>query len=118
MPTFWGPDGLVVLDPNAAKPTLDFFTTNYEQLKVRLYQVEPSDYDAFVRYEQNRWNHDHPPAVPGRKVFDALVKTKIGKNQLVETSVDLGPALGKSGLGRIERDVHGYRGRRGADGDG
>src|SRR5207253_11466773 len=35
-PTFFGPSGMVVLDPIAAKHTLDFFSTNYEQLKVRL----------------------------------------------------------------------------------
>src|SRR5262249_12660148 len=35
VPTFWGAEGLVVLDPAASKPTLDYFTTNYEQLKVK-----------------------------------------------------------------------------------
>jgi alpha-2-macroglobulin len=97
VPTFWGPEGLVVLDPAASKPTVDFFTTNYEQLKVRLYQVEPGDYDAFLHYEQNRWNHDHPPSVPGKKVFDGAVPTKPGSNQLVETAVDLSAVVGKGG---------------------
>jgi hypothetical protein len=32
MPTFYGPQGMVVVDPAAKKPTLDFFTINYEQL--------------------------------------------------------------------------------------
>ncbi len=99
-PTFFGPDGLVVLDPAAKQPTLDFFSINYEQLKVRLYQVTPADFDAYQLYMRDRWNHDKPPRMPGRLVFDKLVKTTIGKNDLVETHVDLSPAL-KNGLGHV-----------------
>jgi uncharacterized protein YfaS (alpha-2-macroglobulin family) len=92
-PTFYGPSGLVVLDPSATKPTLDFFSTNYDALKVKLYAVEPSDLPAFGNYIDNQWNHDHPPRIPGRKVMDALVKVPGGKNELVETHVDLSSAL-------------------------
>ena len=46
-PNFFGPSGMVVVDPSAKTPTLDFFTTNYEQLKVRLYKEAPADYDAY-----------------------------------------------------------------------
>ena len=92
-PTFFGPQGMVVLDPAAKQPTLDFFTTNYPELKVKLYAVEPSDFDAFGFYMRNAWNHDHPPKAPGKKVFDQTVKTTGGKNSLVETHLDLAPAL-------------------------
>ncbi|MBA3398219.1 MAG: Ig-like domain-containing protein [Deltaproteobacteria bacterium] len=98
-PTFFGPNGMVVLDPVAAKRTLDFFSTNYAGLKVRLYKVAPGDYDAFGFYVQNQWNKDKPPKLPGTKVFDQLVKTSVGANDLVETSIDLAPALDKAGLG-------------------
>jgi uncharacterized protein YfaS (alpha-2-macroglobulin family) len=108
MPTFFGPSGMVVVDPAAKKPTLDFFTINYEQLNVQLYAVEPNDYDAFGRYMQNRWNHDHPPKVPGRKVFDQLVPTTKGTNHLVETSVDLMPAMKASGVGHAIAIVEPY----------
>ena len=99
-PTFFGPDGLVVLDPLAKQPTLDFFSINYPQLKVRLYQVTPADYDAYGLYMRNRWNHDKPPRMPGKLVFDQLVKTATGSNDLVETHVDLSPAL-SNGLGHV-----------------
>ncbi len=100
-PTFFGPQGMVVLDPAANKPTLDFFSTNYEQLKVTLYKVDPAtDLDGYYNYLRNRWNKDNPPRIPGQKVFDQLVKTTIGKNELVETSVDLSTAL-TSGLGHV-----------------
>ncbi|MBL0213786.1 MAG: Ig-like domain-containing protein [Myxococcales bacterium] len=98
-PTFFGPQGMVVLDPAAKRPSLDFFTTNYDQLKVRLYQVTPLDYDAFGNYLRNQWNKDKPPRMPGKVVFDQLVKTGLGKNDLVETHIDLQTALSKANLG-------------------
>ncbi len=108
LPTFFGPNGLVVVDPAEKQPSLDFFTTNYEQLKVRLYQVEPKDYDAYLHYLRDRWNHDHPPSLPGKRVFDQLVKTSLGKNMLVETRVDLLPAMREAGLGHAIAVVEPY----------
>ncbi|MBL9020100.1 MAG: Ig-like domain-containing protein [Myxococcales bacterium] len=107
-PTFFGPNGMVVLDPAAKKPTLDFFTTNYEQLKVSLWKVSPLDYDAYGFYLRNQWNRDKPPKLPGKKVFDQLVKTAVGKNELVETQVDLQTALSKDGLGHVIALVEPY----------
>jgi uncharacterized protein YfaS (alpha-2-macroglobulin family) len=98
-PTFFGPSGLVVLDPAATKPTLDFFSTNYDSLKVRLYKAQPSDMAAYGRYLRELWRKDNPPKPPGTKVFDSLIKTKVAPNELVETQIDLAPALTKSGFG-------------------
>ncbi|MEO8846442.1 MAG: DUF6049 family protein, partial [Kofleriaceae bacterium] len=100
-PTFFGPQGMVVLDPAAKQPTLDFFTTNYPNLKVKLFRVEPNDIDAFGVYMQNQWNHDHKPRMPGVAVYDQTIKTSAGHNKLVETSIDLAPALAKTGFGNV-----------------
>ncbi|MEO7732840.1 MAG: Ig-like domain-containing protein, partial [Kofleriaceae bacterium] len=107
-PSFFGPSGVVVVDPLAKRPGLDFFSTNYEQLKVRLYRVTPADYDGYMGYVRQQWNHDHPPAMPGKKVFDQLVRTKASADQLIETSVDLSSALGASGLGHTIAVVEPY----------
>ena len=107
-PQFYGAQGIVVLDPEAKNPTLDVFTTNYDQLKVKLYAVEPTDFDAYNHFLANRWNHDHPPTAPGRLVFDGTVKTSGGKNELAETHVDLTKALGKSGFGHVFARVTPY----------
>ncbi len=107
-PTFFGPNGMVVLDPTAKRPSLDFFSTNYPQLKVRIYKVGPLDYDAFGNYLRNQWNKDKPPKLPGTAVFDQLVKTLPGKNDLVETHVDLQPALSKLNLGHAIAIVEPY----------
>ena len=108
LPTFFGPQGMVVLDPAAKAPTLDFFTTNYEQLKVRLYQVDTGDFDRYGLAMRNQWNKDKPPAWPGRKVFDQLVKTAPSKDMLVETHVDLKAALDRTGLGHAIAVVEPY----------
>ncbi|MCX5743246.1 MAG: Ig-like domain-containing protein [Proteobacteria bacterium] len=98
-PTFFGPNGMVVVDPSARKPTLDFFTTNYDDLNVRIYKVTPDDYDQYGRYLRERWNHDKPPTLPGTKVFDKLVATTKGGNRLVESSVDVSPAMRRTPSG-------------------
>jgi uncharacterized protein YfaS (alpha-2-macroglobulin family) len=92
-PTFFGPQGMVVLDPAATKPTLDFFSTGYKQLKVTMYSVDPSNYDAWLTYLQNRWNHDKPVPPPGKQVQATQIAVAGSPNELSETHVDLGPAL-------------------------
>ncbi|HUS29363.1 MAG TPA: alpha-2-macroglobulin family protein, partial [Kofleriaceae bacterium] len=98
-PTFYGPSGMVVVDPQGQKPTLDFFSTNYESLKVRIYKVTPGNLRGYYTYLENLWNKDHPPTPPGTKVFDQLVTTGGKQNELVETHVDLAVAMNKAGLG-------------------
>ncbi|HUJ59836.1 MAG TPA: Ig-like domain-containing protein [Kofleriaceae bacterium] len=100
-PTFYGPSGVVVLDPSAKHPGLDFFSTNYDRLKVKLYKVAPADYPAFEVFLAQRWNHDHPPTMPGAKLVDELIKTAGPANQLGETQLDLARALAGSGLGHV-----------------
>ena len=100
-PTFFGADGVVVIDPAAKQPTLDVFSTGYDRLQVELYAVTPADYAAYGALQRDRWNQNRKPSVPGRKVFDQTVATGGGSNQLVETHVDLRPALGANGLGHV-----------------
>jgi alpha-2-macroglobulin len=98
-PSFFGPSGLVVLDPAAKRPTLDVFSTNYAQLSVKLYQVTPADYDRFATYMRTQWNHDKPPRMPGVERFADRIKIAGTADRMTETSVDLAAALAKSGLG-------------------
>jgi len=100
-PTFYGPSGLVVLDPAAKKPTLDFFATNYTNLKVQLYKVAPEDYWRFLEYSDYRWDTSNPRPIPGTKVYDAPIKTNGAPDKLTEVHVDLAPGLAKSGLGHV-----------------
>ena len=64
-----------MVDPSLKSPALDVFTTNYDALKVQLYQVGPADLPAFTHYLRNMWNRKKPPKLPGKRVFDKLVRT-------------------------------------------
>ncbi len=99
-PNFYGPSGLVALDPAGKKPTLDVFSSNYDGVKVQLYKVAPADWEAFAYYTQHQWER-RKPAVPGTKVLDTTVKVAGPREELVETSIDLSAALGKGGLGHV-----------------
>ena len=98
------------LDPAAKKPTLDFFTTNYEQLKVRLYQVTPADYDAFGNCTcATSGTTINPPKLPGKKVFDQLVKTDAAARTSSSRRTSISsPALDKAGLGHVIAIVEPY----------
>ena len=91
-PTFFGPSGLVVLDPAARTPHLSVFTVNTPVLDVRLHRVAPADWPAFVRFQQRRHERDDS-AIPGTQVVRTQTKVKGAAGELVETAIDLGPAL-------------------------
>ncbi len=99
-PRLWGPTGLVVLDPVAKKPTFDVFSINHKALKVRLYQVEPSDWEAFTQYMREYNRSDDKIEPPGNKVVDTVVQTGGEPDEMTETAIDLAPAL-KNGLGHV-----------------
>ena len=86
--------GFSVLDPTG--PTvLSVFTINYEKLKVSLYQVGASDYQAFTK----SLNRPKEP-IPGRLVHEKTLTIKARPDELVETAVDLSPGL-KDGFGQL-----------------
>lgn len=94
---FHGPSGMIMLDPLKQKPTLDYFTVNYDALDVTLYSVTPRDYGAYLEASQRQWDRQ-PPALPGKRMWQGKVPTTKGKDEMVETPVDLTPALsGKTG---------------------
>jgi hypothetical protein len=100
-PGLFGPEEvLVTLDPAAKKPVLTLYAINYDRLKVRAYQVQPSDWAAFKRYLENYDRQDNPPDPPGRQVMDETIRLETEADALTEVSVDLSPAL-ESGLGQL-----------------
>ena len=92
-PTFFGPSGMVVLDPALPSPVLDAYTTNYSQLDVKLYAVTPGDLPSYVTFVNHQWDHDEPPVPPGKLAFAGLVRVPPGPNRLQDTPIDLASAL-------------------------
>jgi uncharacterized protein YfaS (alpha-2-macroglobulin family) len=93
-PALFGPDEiLVTLDPAAKKPVLTVYAVNYSRLKVRAYQVQPSDWPAFKEYLEDFYRQDSPPEPPGRKAMDETIRLEDAPDSLIEANIDLSPAL-------------------------
>src|SRR5262249_36788439 len=55
-------------------------------------------FDEYLGFVRHQWDHDHPVKPPGSLVIDSSVDATAGFNKLVETTLDLAPALqGKLG---------------------
>ncbi|MCA1639799.1 MAG: Ig-like domain-containing protein [Acidobacteria bacterium] len=96
---------MVVLDPTA-KPVYSIYTTNYANVKVRLYSVQPTDWKQFQEYVR-RINYDdrtQKPTIPGKLISDKIVPIENKPDEMVETRIDLSEAL-NGGFGNVIVDV-------------
>jgi alpha-2-macroglobulin len=97
-------NGYVVLDPDGARQ-LSLYTVNYQTVKVNLYTVEPGDWIPFQIYRQLHSRGPDDPAakkavLPGRLIYSKELELKSSANEMIETGIDLTPAL-KDGLGQV-----------------
>lgn len=90
---------VVVLDPLAGG-MLDAYSVNQPTLRVRLYSVEPSDYDAYVKFRQAYDWDGRVTTPPGRLVSDTRVPAKGERDALTRTQISLAPAL-RGGSGQV-----------------
>lgn len=84
---------LEVLDPYAGT-RFSVFSINHPKLRVKLYSVTPQDWMAYQATLQQRWNQPRNYKFPG-KLTEAIVEVKSSPDELVETLIDLSPALTK-----------------------
>jgi uncharacterized protein YfaS (alpha-2-macroglobulin family) len=99
-----GGKAFVVLDPSAPR-TFSVYSVNFKTLRVRLYKVQPEDWDKFVRYM--RFTYDYyedtkqkQTVPPGTLVSQRTVAVKGQPEEMTETRLDLAPAL-DGGLGHV-----------------
>src|SRR5712692_4303322 len=95
--------GFVVLDP-AGPRQFSLYSVNYQTVKVSLYAVEPSDWALFQIYRQLHYRGPNDAAakkatLPGRLVSSKRIDLKTSTNEMIETAIDLTPAL-KEGFGQ------------------
>ena len=94
-------NGFVVLDPTAARPQLSVFTTNFDRLDVRAFAVAPGDWPAYLAWLATRGQDPSTrQAPPGTQVLSTSIDVAAAPDQLVETPIDLSPAL-TNGLGQL-----------------
>src|SRR5712692_6631857 len=89
--------GFVVLDPSGPRQ-LSLYSVNYQTVKVNLYAVEPSDWVQFQIYRQLHYRAPNDAiakkaTLPGRSVFSKQIDLKSPANEMIETAIDLTPAL-------------------------
>ncbi|MBK9216247.1 MAG: Ig-like domain-containing protein [Chloracidobacterium sp.] len=95
---------MTVLDPNS-RPAFSIYSTNHNSVKVRLYAVQPKDWQQFQNYVR-RINYDDGkrPAIPGRLVSDDTVPIATKPDEMVETRIDVSKAL-NGGFGNVIIDI-------------
>ncbi len=92
--------GLVVLDPAGGR-SFSVYSINFPQIKVSLSKVTPDDWLAFRSYEVLRYQSPNQSASPpGRLVSEKIVDIKAEPDQMIETVIDLSPAL-DGGYGQV-----------------
>ena len=96
-------DGMAVLDP-AGPRSVSLYSINYQRVKISLYGVGPEDWTSFNAYRRRRWYGaatavDQTPLV-GRLITSKVVDLKSSVDEIVETLIDLTPAL-HDGLGQV-----------------
>ena len=86
---------LVTLDPLVEQQTIPVTVRNHDQLRVRLYGVDPSDYASFVDYfgEMERSRDGALPDAPWTLVSDEVVDTGVDSDAVTEVRIDLDEAL-------------------------
>ena len=91
--------GIVTLDPLVDQQTIPVMVRNHEQLRVRLYDVDPRDYPSFLAFT-DRWERSRDgllPDPPWPTAHDELVDTGIDSgidsNTAVEVRIDLAEVL-------------------------
>ena len=90
---------MVILDPDSP-PTIPVLTLNQPALQVEMYDVQPADYRAWIEFRSAlyRWyEHDRRagerPTPPGKRISSRRIPTGGGKDEALETRLDLNPAL-------------------------
>ena len=102
-PRLWGPRGLVVLDPNETTPSVGVFSSSFETLQVKAYQVQPTDWDAYTKFAHVAYREKRG-APPGKKMIDKAVKIAGKPGAIAETRVELSSVL-SGGLGHAVIDI-------------
>jgi len=100
-PRLYGANKLfVTLDPAQKKPAFTFYVINYKKVSVKIYRVQPEDWEAFTAYYRNWQRTDLASQIPGDLVFNKTVTLDILDDTLSEENIEFEPYL-KSGFGHF-----------------
>lgn len=96
-------DVMAVLDP-AGPRSISLYSINYQQVRISLYGVAPEDWTSYLAYRRDHWYEGAAgiknKPLPGRLISGKVVALKSSEDEIVETVIDLTPAL-KDGVGQV-----------------
>ncbi|MFZ2097063.1 MAG: alpha-2-macroglobulin family protein, partial [Anaerolineales bacterium] len=100
-PRLFGTDQVfITLDPAVKKPVFTVYAINYSKLDVRIYAVQPNDWDAFTKYLREWQQTDKIVQIPGTPVFDKAISLEGPDDALSEVNIELAPYL-ENGFGHF-----------------
>lgn len=100
-PLLIGPgSNFITLDPTAPKPVFNVYVVNYNELKVRVYSVQPSDWADFKTYLSAWQNSDNLQKIPGQPLLDKSISLNLPNDTLTQVEIDLSPYT-KDGFGQF-----------------
>lgn len=95
---------MTVLDPQA-KPSFSFYSTNHKSARVKVYRVQPEQWNEYVQYVRYlNYDDGRRPMMPGQLISNEVVQIESVADDLVETRVDLSKFL-SGGLGHLVLDI-------------
>ena len=82
------------------KPVFSVYAINYSKLALRIYAVQPKDWDAFTKYVREWQQTDRAVEIPGKLVFDKTISLDLPDDTLSEVDIELAPYL-ENGFGHF-----------------
>ena len=108
-PLIWSPGGgFITVDPLGVSQTVPVIVRQWEQLRVRLYAVDPDDFWSYLDFFPDLFYESIPTEfnVPWSLATDEIIHTGIRDDALTEVRIDLSGAL-KGGHGHLIMIVEG-----------
>lgn len=89
-PRLYSPNSnFVTIDPYSQKPELSLYIVNYKKLDVKIYVVEPQDWNVYQQYLKDFYQSTQKPEPPGKLVFNQVRSLDLEKDKLSEVKIDL-----------------------------
>ncbi|MEZ5308177.1 MAG: alpha-2-macroglobulin family protein [Pyrinomonadaceae bacterium] len=96
---------MVIQDPSAKTPAYSVYSTNHTQARLKVYRVEPKNWNQFAEFLRYRNYEDgNKRSIPGTLIGDSTIAIENKPDEVVETRVALAKYL-KGGYGNIILDL-------------
>jgi uncharacterized protein YfaS (alpha-2-macroglobulin family) len=79
----------LTLDPSASKAVFSVYAINYKKLNLKVYAVQPADWNQYKQYLRDWQQTDLSPAMPGKLVEDKSLALDIPSDALTQVDIDL-----------------------------